>query len=90
MKKIKINAARLQLNKEKITSLQVDEMNHIRGGEDYVSAPIDATIVDPPAFTYSLSMGARCKASDKLTANGPLDCGWKQGSSDPCKQMTIY
>ncbi len=32
MKKIKLNTARLQLNKERISSLTNDEMGHVNGG----------------------------------------------------------
>ena len=74
MKKIQLNAAKLQLNKEKISTLTNNQMNVIRGGDD--GGDDDA----PQEFTYSFSLGARCQRSNKLLAtqdgpNNAYECG---------------
>ncbi|MBS1588146.1 MAG: class I lanthipeptide [Bacteroidetes bacterium] len=78
MKKMKIAASQLKLTKERIAALQADEMSHVHGGENYV--PVDVTIADPPAFTYSLSWGAVCQKSQAMTAKNSYDCGRIYGS----------
>ena len=77
MKKMQLNVARLQLKKEKISSLTSEQMSTVRGGSDGA----DDTVQQE--FTYSLSWGKRCKNSRDLRdeenpTKNPYQCGEAQ------------
>ena len=63
MKKIQLNTAKLQLRKEKITSLTNNQMSQILGGD---GGDDDG---GQEEFTYSLSLGRQCKESTEIKGN---------------------
>ncbi len=50
MKKIKMNAAKLQLNKSRIADLNLNEMQMVQGGDDSIGVidPIKTKTIQPP------------------------------------------
>ena len=74
MKQIQLNAAKLQLNKEKVSTLTNNQMNAIRGGDNYGG---DDDQNAPEEFGYSLSLGKVCRQSMKYNAKNAYECGYK-------------
>ena len=67
-----MNNSKLQMGKEKITSLTQNQMTSIRGGGNDAD---EVAVGEPEAFTYSLSMGQQCKHSKLHNSPNAYECG---------------
>ena len=78
MKKVQLNAGKLQLNKMKVSNLIPNEMAIVRGGGDDGS---DVIIDDGDTDFHMFSIGcSRDKSCTRLARNGT--CCWTGGLAD--------